>query len=117
MRKNRITPTAFAVRSKAYFALCDNEKKPYTLSGLCLALNITKRRFLKLKDDHDFSEAVEMALLKIEAYIEENSMAGDINGTLALAMLKENFGWGEKSEQKTERVEVFLSEEVKALAK
>ena len=58
-----------------------------------------------------------MALLKIEAYIEENSMTGKINGTLALAVLKENFGWGEKTPQTAERVEVLMSEEVQALAK
>ncbi len=117
MRKNNITPTAFARRATDYFTACDNENRPYSLSGLCLALNITKKRFAKLKDDRDFSDAVEMALLKIEAYIEENSMAGEINGTLALAMLKENFGWGEKPVLTAEKVEVLLSEEVKALAK
>ena len=35
-----------------------------------------------------------MALLKIEAYIEENCMSGNFNGTFALAVLKENFGFG-----------------------
>jgi hypothetical protein len=36
-----------------------------------------------------------MALLRIEAYIEENCMSGNFNGTFALAVLKENFGFGE----------------------
>ncbi len=36
-----------------------------------------------------------MALLKIEAYIEENCMSGNVNGTFALAILKEHFGFGE----------------------
>lgn len=57
-----------------------------------------------------------MALLKIEAYIEENSISGRINGTLALAILRENFGWGEKPEM-PETVEVVLSEEAKRYAK
>lgn len=117
MRKSPITPAQFAKRAAAYFAKCDEEKRPYSLSALCLALNITKRRFMALREDQDFSEAVEMSLLRIEAYIEENSMAGRINGTLALAVLKENFGWGEKTPQATERVEVLLAEEVKALGK
>ena len=37
-----------------------------------------------------------MALLKIESYIEENSFCGNINGTLATAVLRENFGWGKE---------------------
>lgn len=57
-----------------------------------------------------------MALLKIEAYIEENSISGRISGTLALAILRENFGWGGKSEA-PETVEVILSEEVKRFAR
>lgn len=117
MRKSTITPTQFARRAADYFSRCDAEKRPYSLSALCLSLNITKRRFAALRGDADFAEAVEMALLKIEAYIEENSMAGKINGTLALAVLKESFGWGEKPPQTAERVEVLMSEEVQALAK
>ncbi len=35
-----------------------------------------------------------MALLKIEAYIEENCISGNVNGTFALAILKEHFGFG-----------------------
>lgn len=57
-----------------------------------------------------------MALLKIEAYIEENSITGHICGTLALAILRENFGWGEKTES-ADRLEIVMSEEVGPLAK
>ena len=40
-----------------------------------------------------------MALLKIEAYIEESCISGNLNGTFALAILKEHFGFGtEESE-------------------
>lgn len=70
--------------------------RPYTLSGLCLALGITKRQFKSLKTNKCFCDAVEMALLRIEAYIEENCMSGNFNGTFALAVLKENFGFGEE---------------------
>ena len=109
---------AFAERAAKYFSDCDNtvifssvcasckkedgcltcakrRTRPYTLSGLCYALGITKRQFKDLKTNKCFCDAVEMALLKIEAYIEENCMSGNVNGTFALAVLKENFGFGE----------------------
>ena len=110
---------AFAERAAKYFMDCDNtvifsavcasckkddgcldcrkrRTRPYTLSGLCLALGITKRQFKNLKTNKCFCDAVEMALLRIEAYIEENCMSGNFNGTFALAVLKENFGFGEE---------------------
>lgn len=140
-QKQEIAPSVFARKAAAYFRSCDSgtapaacdmcetefgdakcekcgkkQRRPYTLSGLCLALGITKRKFTALKGDQSFADAVEMALLKIEAYIEENSIAGHISGTLALAILRENFGWGEKTES-VDRLEVVMSEEVGSLAK
>ena len=118
---NKIFPdaAAFAERAAKYFQDCDNtvifsaacasckkeegcldckkrRTKPYTLSGLCFALGITKRQFKDLKTNKCFCDAVELALLKIEAYIEENCMSGNFNGTFALAVLKENFGFGKE---------------------
>ena len=121
LKKNKkIFPdaAAFAERAAKYFKECDStvvytaacasckkddgchicakrRTRPYTLSGFCLALGITKRQFKDLKTNKCFCDAVEMALLKIEAYIEENCMSGNVNGTFALAVLKENFGFGE----------------------
>ena len=68
---------------------CRKKKtRPYTLSGLCLYLGISKRKFNLLKNDKTFCDAVEMAMLKIETYIEENCMCGNFNGTFALANCK-----------------------------
>lgn len=139
--KKEIDPADFAKRAAKYFQDCDKGRataacgkcdaafgddkcmicekkrsKPYTVSGLCLALGITKRKFAVLKNDKSFAEAVEMALLKIEAYIEENCIAGDIGGTLALALLKEHFGWGEKDDT-PDTITVLMSEEANTLAK
>ncbi len=139
--KELIDPKIFAKRAASYFRDCDygmasatcdtcsvefgdekceicrkKKKRPYTISGLCLAVGITKREFGNLKKNKCFADAVEMALLKIEAYIEENSIAGAINGTLALAILKEHFGWGEKDDT-AETVTVVMSEEAESLAK
>lgn len=140
MSKNNIevlTADAFAKKAKKYFADCDktvipsaacvsckNEEadcsscrkrktKPYTLSGLCLALGISKRQFNELKTNKCFCEEVEMTLLKIEAYIEENCFSGNVNGTFALAVLKEHFGFGE---EERDNISISLSDEVRGLA-
>lgn len=97
---------------------CDKKRsRPYTLSGLCLALGITKRSFALLRENKRFIDDVEMAMLKIEAYIEEGGFSGEISGALALADLKENFGWGSESERPSPRVEVTLDGEAKKYAR
>lgn len=90
-------------------ATCRKKRVPYTLSGLCLSLGITKRQFENLKANKCFREVIDMALLRIESYIEENSFCGNINGTLATAVLKENFGWGK--EESVSNVMIELSGE------
>lgn len=86
---------------------CPKKKMPYTLSGLCLSLGMTKRKFLSLKTNKCFSDVVEMALLRLESYLEENSYLGTINGTLATAVFKENFGWGGEKAPEAVRVELM----------
>ncbi|MBQ7291798.1 MAG: hypothetical protein IJW76_08775 [Clostridia bacterium] len=134
MKKNKkIFPdaAAFAERAAKYFQECDSttifsavcasckkddgclscpkrRTRPYTLSGLCLALGITKRQFKDLKTNKCFCDAVEMALLKIEAYIEESCISGNLNGTFALAILKEHFGFG--TEESETDFKISLSE-------
>ena len=132
LKKNKkIFPdaAAFAERAAKYFSDCDNtvifsavcasckkddacltcvkrRTRPYTLSGLCLALGITKRQFKDLKANKCFCDAVEMALLKIEAYIEESCISGNLNGTFALAVLKEHFGFGEDESEREFKIEL-----------
>lgn len=134
LKKNKkIFPdaAAFAERAAKYFQECDSttifsavcasckkddgclscpkrRTRPYTLSGLCLALGITKRQFKDLKTNKCFCDAVEMALLKIEAYIEESCISGNLNGTFALAILKEHFGFG--TEESETDFKISLSE-------
>ena len=141
LKKNKkIFPdaAAFAKRAAKYFQECDSttifsavcasckkddgclscpkrRTRPYTLSGLCLALGITKRQFKDLKTNKCFCNAVEMALLKIEAYIEESCISGNLNGTFALAVLKEHFGFGEEEGERDFKIE--LSEKAERLAK
>lgn len=71
-------------------------KKPYTVSGLLCKLELTRREFDKLSAKPRFAKLFSCALSKIEAYIEEHALVGDISANAAANSLKYNFGWGEK---------------------
>ena len=139
-KKEKLSPERFAEKARDYFSACDtpyssvacrncpekdgerehcvkcgkNKSRPYTLSGLCVALGITKSAFYSLRNDKKYCDAVEMAMLKIEAFIEEGGVSGDIAGAVALAELKENFGWGE--EKASPSIEIVLGGDAENLA-
>ena len=62
-----------------------------------------------------------MAKARIEAFIEENALTGELSINAAANSLKYNFGWGEKQykseQQETGCVTVTLSPEAADLAK
>ena len=57
--------------------------------------------------------------MKIEAFIEENALAGRISANAAQNSLKYSFGWNEKEkvQEDGKSITVSLSEEAKDLAK
>lgn len=109
-------PDVMWERILKYFKDCDsatktiiNEKgqtkiiyKPYTITGLCLALDIESTTTLTdYENDPMFSRAVKMAKKIVENWVEEKSLTGDINATTAIFNLKNNFGWKDKTEVET----------------
>ena len=86
-----------------YFADCDslNEAaksklaKPYTVSGLLLALDLDKDTFDRLCQKPKFRHLFRHARAKIEAFIEENALTGALSCNAAMNSLKYNFGWGD----------------------
>ena len=109
-----------------YFGLCDdanNEKKniikPYTLSGLLSFTELSREEFEKLLCSKTYGEVIRKAKGKIEAFIEENMLTGELSCNASLNSLKYNFGWGEKereSEKSDRTITVTLSPEMNDLA-
>ena len=101
-----------------YFNWCDEQikvfedskgrqtiiRKPYTLTGLCLYLNITRETFAeyckgRYDDDlNKFSDTFTYARKKVENYIEEGTLNGSINHNAGAFNLKNNFNWSDKKE-------------------
>lgn len=114
--------------AREYFAECDaansggNEKnqivKPYTLTGLLCALELNREAFYQLEKTREGRRFVEYTLMKIEAFIEENALAGRLSASAAQNSLKYGFGWNEKEKQQDDNktITVSLSDEAKELA-
>lgn len=88
-----------------YFNVCDrqnvllsdkkNQKpaKPYTLSGLLYHLDISAAELDELCEMKGIRRIILSAKRRIEAYIEENALNGNLSATAAFNSLKEHFGW------------------------
>lgn len=82
-----------------YFKKCDNKNEPYTVTGLCLALDITRETLNQYLKDEQFSDTIKKAKLKVENYLEKHLII-DSSTTGIIFNLKNNFGWTDKQELK-----------------
>lgn len=93
---------------ESYFELCDRQNslgadkkntkpaKPYTLSGLLFHLDMSAKELDELCESRGIMKIVSSAKRRIEAYIEENALNGNLSSTAAFNSLKEHFGWSLK---------------------
>ncbi len=86
-------------KTDLYFKKCDNKNEPYTVTGLCLALDITRETLNQYLKDEQFSDTIKKAKLKVENYLEKHLII-DSSTTGIIFNLKNNFGWTDKQELK-----------------
>lgn len=87
--------------------------KPYTISGMAAALNMSRETLLQYGKDERFAEIVERAKRFVEQSTEEILLSGQSQKGAAFS-LKNNFGWRDTSEVKNDTT-VQMSEEDRAL--
>lgn len=87
-----------------YFKECDENKVPYTITGLAIALGFDSRQSLlnycNYEDDEDnsFLDTIKRAKTICEFDIERGLLSGKYNPTGAIFNLKNNYGWVDKQE-------------------
>lgn len=113
---------------ESYFDMCDELNaeskkgiaKPYTMSGLLFHIGLSKNELKKLCDDKKCKALIDAAERKIEAFIEEKALSGELSNNASQCSLKYHFGWGEKDEKNPDRqlgvLTVTLSDEARELA-
>lgn len=80
-----------------YFKECDNKNEPYTVTGLCLALDMTRETLREYLKNEQFSDTIKKAKLKVENYLERHLIT-DSSTTGIIFNLKNNFGWTDKQQ-------------------
>ena len=83
----------------AYFKMCDEKDKPYTMSGLALALGIDRATLVRYGDKDLFANQIKEAKAKVEAMLEENLYRLGNNSGI-IFNLKNNYGWKDVIENK-----------------
>lgn len=81
-----------------YFKYCDENDKPYTITGLALHLDCSRDILCYMTDQQDFFDTIQRAKERILLHNEENLTRGKYNVTFGIFSLKNNFGWTEKQD-------------------
>jgi hypothetical protein len=85
-----------------YFEEMDNLKKPYTITGLTLALGFEDRRsLLDYQNNEKFGAIVKKAKTRVESYYEEALHSGQVVAGIIFG-LKANFKWQDKTTIETQ---------------
>jgi len=95
---------------KDYFKECDKKQKPYTVSGLAYALNMSRQSLLNYENKEKFFDTIKKAKDKIEVQLEENALLGKYNTTFTIFNLKNNYSWQDKQEidsNHTDRIKII----------
>ena len=115
--KKRIfdSPTQLHSLIEEYFKMCDSRqeivtdskgntkliKKPYTISGICVYLGISKDAWRAYANREGYEATIKEAKTNCENFIEENMLTGACNTIGAIFSLKNNNDWADKQEIKT----------------
>lgn len=97
------------VRNKFTGEIVYQQYRPFTMSGLADALDMSRQSLLNYKKNDEFFDTIERARRKVEIYTEEKLFEKETcNGSKF--SLSNNFGWADKQEieHKIEKLEDIL---------
>ena len=97
-----------------YFNECDKLKKPYTLGGLALYLDIDRKTLLNYSKNEEYFHTIKKAKQRVECQLEE-SLYRLGNNTGVIFNLKNNFGWKDNMQEENNSNNGILGELILAL--
>ena len=79
----------------AYFAKCDAEDEPYTVTGLALALGTDRKTLINYENRDEFFHTIKTAKTRVENYAEKKLYGNNATGPI---FALKNFDWSDKRE-------------------
>ena len=86
----------------AYFDMCDEKGRPYTMSGLAFSLGVDRVTLINYGKRDLFFTLVNDAKQRVQAQLEENALMGKGNAVFTIFNLKNNYGWRDQVEVKND---------------
>lgn len=91
-------PRQLQKQGEKFFAYCEKNCKPLTITGLCLWLNTTRETLMNYQNQEEFSDAIKKLKLRVENYAEENLFSSGGRSVVGAIFSLKNFGWSDKME-------------------
>lgn len=85
-----------------YFTECDEQGRPYTVSGLAYALGTNRQTLINYEEKDAFIDTIKTAKAKIERFNEEMLYSKEVSTTGVIFNLKNNYNWKDKQEIEAE---------------
>jgi hypothetical protein len=98
-KRGRGQPKAFATvealeaACDEYFEKMQKEKRPTTMSGLAVHLGVDRTTLFNYSKDDEYFNTIKRAKARVEANMEEGALTGQLNPTVTIFSMKNNFGY------------------------
>jgi hypothetical protein len=108
------TPKEIEDKANEYFNMCDEKGKPYTITGLAIALDTDRKTLINYGEKEEFFHTIKKVKQIVENYAEE-MLYRSSNTAGVIFNLKNNYGWVDKQEIDT-KVNMSYEEALKRVA-
>jgi hypothetical protein len=96
-----LDPKELEKKGMKYIDDCRNNKKPITVTGLCLCLETTRDTLMEYQRKKEFSDTIKRLKLYAENYAEEYLYNPNGRAVVGAIFALKNFGWSDKLEVET----------------
>ncbi len=107
-RPLKFSPAEIQKKTDLFFQNCEVNDKPYTITGLAIALGFTSRQMLYEYEQHKgFGDIIKKARFRCEQYAEQRGFDAK-NPAFSIFVLK-NYGWTDRTDTTIDMSEQTIS--------